>query len=62
MQTHIQFFFTAEMPPCLKRFDDNFKSCMTQQKVNHENYFKLLANQTEGTGMTFDQLRDSTCK
>lgn len=52
---------TPEMPPCLKRFDDNFKSCMTQQKINHDNYFKLLANQTEGTGMTFPQLRDSTC-
>lgn len=50
------------MPPCLKKFDDNFKSCMTQQKINHDNYFKLLANQTEGTGMTFPQLRDSTCK
>ncbi|XP_062594242.1 uncharacterized protein LOC134255747 [Saccostrea cucullata] len=52
---------TPEMPPCLKKFDDKFKSCMTQQKVNQENYFKLLANQTEGTGMTFPQLRDSTC-
>ncbi|XP_048770713.2 uncharacterized protein LOC125676854 [Ostrea edulis] len=52
---------TPEMPPCLKKFDENFKACMTQQKVNQENYFKLLANQTEGTGMTFKQLRDSTC-
>ncbi|KAK3104452.1 hypothetical protein FSP39_002380 [Pinctada imbricata] len=50
-----------EMPPCLKKFDTKFKGCMSQKNVNPENYFKLLANTTEGTGMNFDQLRKQTC-
>ncbi|KAJ8320138.1 hypothetical protein KUTeg_002606 [Tegillarca granosa] len=52
---------TPPMPPCLQKFDTKFKACMTQNNIPPDNFFKLLANTSEGTGMTLQQLKNSTC-
>ena len=58
-------YFTAvegQMPPCLAKFDKKFRACMTEKKIIAENFFKLLSNTSDGTGMTMQQLNNTTCR
>lgn len=49
------------MPPCLGKFDKKFRECMSQKNIVPENFFKLLSNITDGTGMNMAQLKNYTC-
>ncbi|XP_071144831.1 uncharacterized protein [Mytilus edulis] len=51
----------GQMPPCLAKFDKKFRACMTEKKIIAENFFKLLSNTSDGTGMTMQQLNNTTC-
>lgn len=55
------YIFSAEMPACLAKFDTKFRACMTQNQIVPDQYFKFLANSTDGLQMSFNQLNQTIC-
>ena len=62
IKINLWYLSAGAMPPCLGKFDKKFRDCMAQKKITPENFFKLLANVSDGTGMTLGQLKNNTCR
>ncbi|KAL5015195.1 hypothetical protein ScPMuIL_009465 [Solemya velum] len=51
----------AQPPACLKKFDNNFRSCLTKIGIVPDNFFMLVANQTLPPGANSEMLKNVTC-
>ncbi|KAH3822673.1 hypothetical protein DPMN_124463 [Dreissena polymorpha] len=46
---------------CMKNFDTGFRKCLSQQQINPDNFFMLLADQPLPAGVNKEQLKTLSC-